>query len=162
MTTKADFNGEEWELISQAPAIAGMIVITASRGGMFRETLAMTKTYVAAQKDHASGNLVGDLVASKPQIDPKEFEGKDDLRARGVGKISQAADLVRSKATVDELVDYREFVLEVAKHVAEADKSGFLGIGGERVTDQEEAAIAEITAALGAEPADDAPEPPAA
>ena len=163
MTTKADFNGEEWELIAEAPAIAGLIVITASRGGTIRETMAMAKTYAEAQKEHTSGDLVSELVASAPHIDPKQFEGKEDLRARGVGKISQAVELVRMKATLDELVDYRQFILDIANHVAERDKSGgFLGIGGERVSGQEEQAIADITAALGSEPADDAPEPPAA
>ena len=163
MTTKADFNGEEWELIAEAPAIAGLIVITASRGGTIRETLAMGKAYAEAQREHESGDLVGELVASAPKVDPKQFSSKDDLRARGLGKITEAAGLVRDRATLDELVDYREFVLGLARHVAERDKSGgFLGIGGERVSGQEEQAIADITAALGDEPADGAPDAPAA
>ena len=151
MTTKADFNGEEWDQIAEAPAIAGLIVITASRGGTIRETMAMAKAYAAAQKEHGSGDLVGELVASAPKIDPKQFSSKEDLRARGLGKITEAVGLVRDRATLDELVDYREFILELANHVAERDKSGgFLGIGGERVSGQEEQAIADITAALGA------------
>jgi hypothetical protein len=158
MTTKADFNGEEWERIAEAPAIAGLIMITASRGGTIRETLAMAKTYAEAQRDHGSGDLVGELVAAAPKVDPKQFSGKDDLRARGLGKITEAVGLVRDRATLDELVAYREFILDIARHVAEKDKSGgFLGIGGERVSGQEEQAIADITAALGDEPADDAP-----
>ena len=162
MTTKAEFNAEEWDRIAEAPAIAGLIVITASRGGTIRETMAMAKTYAEEQKEHGSGDLVGDLVASAPKLDPKQFSGKDDLRARGLGKITEAVGLVRDRATLDELVDYREFILAIANHVAEKDKSGgFLGIGGERVSGQEQQAIADITAALGAEPADDAPEPAA-
>jgi hypothetical protein len=162
MTTKAEFNGEEWEQIAEAPAIAGLIVITASRGGTIRETMAMAKVYAEAQKDHASGDLVSELVSSAPKIDPKQFSSKEDLRARGLGKITEAVGLVRDRATLDELVDYRQFILDLANHVAERDKSGgFLGIGGERVSGQEEQAIADITAALGDEPADDATEPAA-
>jgi hypothetical protein len=42
--------------------------------------------------------------------------------------------------------------MSIAEHAAEADKSGgFLGIGGERVTGKEEAALDEIAAALGTE-----------
>ena len=37
MTTKADFSAEEWQLILEAPPSAGMIVVTAQRGGVFRE-----------------------------------------------------------------------------------------------------------------------------
>jgi hypothetical protein len=158
MTTKADFNGEEWDQIAEAPALAGLIVITASRGGTIRETLEMGKAYASAQKAHATGDLMGELVSGAPRVDPKQFQSKEDLRARGLGKISEAVGLVRDRATLDELVDYREFILDLAQHVAERDKSGgFLGIGGERVSGQEEAAIADITAALGDEPADDSP-----
>ena len=158
MTTKADFNGEEWDLISEAPAIAGLIVITASRGGTIRETLEMGKVYAGAQKAHATGDLLSEVVAGAPRVDPKQFESKEDIRARGLGKISEAVGLVRDRATVDELVDYREFILDLANHVAERDKSGgFLGIGGERVSGGEQSAIADITAALGDEPADDSP-----
>jgi hypothetical protein len=149
MTTKAEFNAEEWDQIAEAPAIAGLIVITASRGGTIRETMAMAKAYAAAQKEHAAGDLVGEIVSSAPHLDPKQFSSKDDLRARGLGKITEAVGLVQDRATLDELVDYREFILDLANHVAERDKSGgFLGIGGERVSGQEQSAIADITAAL--------------
>ena len=158
MTTKAEFNAEEWDTIGAAPAIAGLIVASAQRGGTIRESFAMAKTYATAKQGHTTGDLVGEIVAAKPHVDTKEFSSKDDLRTRGLGKITEAVGLVRDRATLDELVDYREFVLSVAHHAAEADKSGgFLGIGGERITGQEEAALSDITAALGSEPADDAP-----
>jgi hypothetical protein len=154
MTTKSEFNGEEWETIAAAPAIAGLIVASAQRGGTIRESFAMAKTYAEARREHTTGELVGEIVGAAPHVDTKEFSSKEDLRTRGLGKISEAVELVRGKATMDELVDYREFVLSVAQHAAEADKSGgFLGIGGERVTGQEETAIGDITTALGEEPA---------
>ena len=40
MTTKADFSTEDWKLILEAPPSAGMIVVTAQRGGSFREDAA--------------------------------------------------------------------------------------------------------------------------
>jgi hypothetical protein len=43
MTSKSDFSAEEWQLILEAPPSAGMIVVTAQRGGTFRETIAMAK-----------------------------------------------------------------------------------------------------------------------
>ena len=136
--------------ITEGPAIAGLIVVSASRGGTIRETLAMGKTYAEARQEH-TGDLVGELVASAPHLDTREFESKEDLRTRGLGKLSQAVGLVRDRATTDELADYREFVLAVAQRAAEADKSGgFLGIGGERVSGDEQQAIADITTALDA------------
>ena len=150
MTTKAEFNAEEWDTITEGPAIAGLIVASASRGGTIRETLAMGKTYAEARREQ-SGDLVGEIVSTAPHLDAGEFSSKEDLRTRGLGKLSQAVGLVRDRATADELADYREFVLAVAQRAAEADKSGsFLGIGGERVSGDEQQAIADITTALDA------------
>jgi hypothetical protein len=153
MTTKADFNAEEWERIAEGPALAGLIVIASQRGGTIRESLAMAKVYAEAKQEHPAGDLVGELVASAPHLDAKQFSSKEDMRTRGLGKITEAVDLVKAKATPEELEDYRQFVLRVAAHAAEADKSGgFLGIGGERITGNEQAALADIAAALGTEP----------
>ena len=42
--------------------------------------------------------------------------------------------------------------MNVAQQAAEADKSGgFLGIGGERVTGDEQSALSDVAAALGTE-----------
>ena len=41
MTTKDAFSPEEWKVVLEGPPAAGMIVITAAHGGMFRETVAM-------------------------------------------------------------------------------------------------------------------------
>jgi hypothetical protein len=40
MTTKAAFSPEEWKVVLEGPPTAGMIVITAAHGGMFRESKA--------------------------------------------------------------------------------------------------------------------------
>ncbi|MDX6581046.1 MAG: hypothetical protein QOI10_230 [Solirubrobacterales bacterium] len=157
MTTKAEFNAEEWEMIAGGPALAGLIIVASQRGGTIRESLAMAKTYAAAKAEHSAGDLVGEIVASAPHLDAKQFSSKEDMRTRGLGKISEAVELVRAKATPEELDEYRQFAMAVALHAAEADKSGgFLGIGGERISGNEESALNDIAAALGTErpPAD--------
>ncbi len=45
--------------------------------------------------------------------------------------------------------EYKRFVLGLARRVAEAHKEGFLGLSGERVSDTEESAIAEVAEAVG-------------
>jgi len=156
MTTKADFNGEEWDQIAEGPAIAGLIVITAQRGGTLRESLAMGKVYAEAATEHGT-ELIGEL-GSLPKVDPREFSSNEDLRMRGASRITEAVRLLEAKATPEEVEEYRAFAMKVAQRAAEADKSGgVLGIGGERVTSDEQAALAEIAAALGTEPP--APDP---
>jgi hypothetical protein len=164
MTTKADFNAEEWDRIAEGPALAGLILISAQRGGMIRETFAMAKVYAETNKEHGDSDFIGELAGTKPNPDMKQFSSKEDLRTRGLGKITEAVELLETKADPDEVEAYRSFALSAAQRAAEADKSGgFLGIGGERVTDAERTALTDVAAALGTDPpADSEPEDPAA
>ena len=38
MTGKADFTPEEWDLVREGPTAAGMVTLTAEKGGMFQST----------------------------------------------------------------------------------------------------------------------------
>jgi len=42
MTSKADLTPEQWKLVLEGPPSAGMIVITAQRGGTLRETVSIS------------------------------------------------------------------------------------------------------------------------
>lgn len=164
MTTKAEFNAEEWAELAGAPAIAGFIVIMAQRGGTIRETMAIGKVYAEAKKEHGDAGLLGELVATAPQPDLKGLENAEQLRVQGLAKLRQAVELLQSKATPEEVDEYRAFALSIAERAAEADKSGgVLGIGGERVTDAEREALAAVAEALGTQPPEleAAPEPEA-
>jgi len=152
MTTKADFNAEEWERVLQGPAIAGLIVVAVQRGGTIRETVEMAKVYKEAREQHAGSDLLGEIVSSPPTADPRRFESVEQLRSQGAEQIRDAVALLESKASPEDVEAYRRFALTVAERVAERTKSGdFLGIGGERVSDAERAALDEIAAALGTE-----------
>ena len=48
MTTREAFTPDEWTTVLAGPPTAGMLVITAASGGMFRETFAMSKAYAEA------------------------------------------------------------------------------------------------------------------
>ena len=54
MTGKADFTPEEWDLVREGPAAAGMVTLTAEKGGTFRESWAMAKEYTEARKEHGA------------------------------------------------------------------------------------------------------------
>ena len=69
MTTKAAFSPEEWTSVLEGPPSAGMIVVTAASGGMFRETVAMSKAYVEARAVHGQSELLDEIVAAKPKMD---------------------------------------------------------------------------------------------
>ena len=144
MTTQAAFSPEEWKVVLEGPPAAGMIVITAARGGMFRETVAMSKAYAEARAEHGDSELLDEIVAAKPQVDHTRYHSAEELRDNGLGHLRDAVALVESKATAQEAGDYRRFVLALAGKVAAAHREG-----GQSVSPQEAEAIEQITAALG-------------
>jgi hypothetical protein len=144
MTAKSDFTEEEWELVRDAPAVAGLIVITAGEGGTFRETFAMAKAYTEARKQRGASELLDELVSAGPKTGPR-YQSSDQLREQGLKRLGEAVELLERKATPEEVDDYRTFVVALAERVAEAHKEE-----GERISTPEQAAISEISASVGA------------
>ena len=144
MTSKADFTEEEWELVLEGPTTAGMLVLMAARGGSIRESFSMAKAYAEARKQHGESELLDDVVSTKPKVDRTRHSSLDELREHGLGELRDVVRLLESKATPEELGDYRRFVLGLAERVAAAHREG-----GQDISEQERAAIAEIEAALG-------------
>lgn len=144
MTGQADFSQEEWDRVLEGPPTAGMIVLTAQRGGTFRESYAIAKSYVEARQQHGESELLDAVVSAKPEIDHTRFHSVDELKQHGLQQLRDAVAVVEQKATPDELQNYRQFVLTVADKVANAHREG-----GVSVSDAERAAIGEIEAALG-------------
>jgi len=145
MTAKADFTPEEWQVVLEGPPSAGMIVVTAQRGGTFRETIAMGKAYVEARKQHGESELLDEIVSAKPEIDHTRYRSAEELKENGLQHLRDAVELLEGKATPMELEDYRRFVLTLADKVATAHREG-----GESVSPAEQVAIQEIAASLGA------------
>jgi hypothetical protein len=151
MTTKAEFDAAEWETVVEGPVIAGLIVVTAQRGGAIREAMAIGKEYVEEAQEH-KGELIGEIAEKPARLSAKEFSSREALRTEGLQRIGAAVELLKAKATPDEVDAYGRFVLGVAERAAAADKSGGpLGIGGEEISDSERAALDEIASTVGVE-----------
>jgi hypothetical protein len=151
MTGSADFTPEEWELILEGPTGAGMVVITAQRGGTFRETFSMAKAYAEARQQHGESELLDELASTKPKTDRTRRGSPEELKQHALGELRDAVGVLQAKATPDEVDDYRRFVLGLAERVAAAHREG-----DQAISDAERAAIDEIAAAVGR------PEAPAA
>src|SRR5262252_3041085 len=118
MTTKAAFSPDQWQAVLEGPPSAGMIVATAARGGMIRESIALSKAYVEARAQHGESELLDEIVAAKPEIDHTKFHSAGELRDNGLEHIRAAVTLLDSKATAEETDGYWRFVLELANKVA--------------------------------------------
>jgi hypothetical protein len=145
MTGKADFTEDEWKLLLEGPPSAGLIVVSAQRGGTFREAFAIGKAYTEARKQHGDSELLDEIVAAKPERDHTRYHSYDELKQAGLQHLRDAIALLEQKGTPAEVDDYRRFVLDLSQRVANAHREG-----GEQVSEAERAAIDEISASLGA------------
>jgi hypothetical protein len=144
VTGKADFTEQEWKLVLEGPPTAGLIVAAAQRGGTFREAFAISKSYVEARKEHGESELLDEIASAKPELDRHQLGSAPELKDNGLQIIRDAAALVESKATPDEVEDYKRFVVTLAHRVAAAHREH-----GTDVSPAEQAAIDEISATLG-------------
>src|SRR5829696_8526961 len=148
MTTKSQFNAEEWDHVAQAPALAALRVMLAERGGAIRESVALGRAYAEARREGGS-ELIEQLLTSPPHLDPGSMGQPDQLREQLPERIRAAVRTIEEKATPEEAEEYRAFTLRVAEVVANAAKEGgVLGIGGKPVSEQEQAVLDELAGEL--------------
>jgi hypothetical protein len=144
MTGKADFSEQDWDTVLKGPPAAGLIVASAAKGGTFKETFAIAKSYAEAREQHGASELLDAVVSAKPEVEHHMYHSYEELKKAGLDEIRAAVGVLESKATPDEVNDYRRFVLTLSDHVANAHREDGMAVSG-----GEEAAIADITAALG-------------
>ena len=141
MTGKADFTPEEWEVVLKGPPSAGLIEVTAQRGGTFREAFSMAKAYSEVRKQHGDSELLDEIASTKPEMDHTRYHSVEELKEHALQHLRDAVELLEQKATPEEVDEYRRFVITLANRVAETHKG---------VSDAERSAMQEISEALGA------------
>jgi hypothetical protein len=154
MTSKAEFNAEEWSTVVEGPFYAGMWVIGADRGGTLRESLALGRVYKDARERHGESELLDELIKSPPSIDPDRVrEAGGNLASVASQRLREAIGILEAKATPEEVDAYKTFVMTAAQAAAGAHKEGgFLGIGGKEISDAENQVLDELSSALGSPP----------
>jgi hypothetical protein len=144
MTTKDAFTDAEWTDILEGLTSGAMAVITASPGGMFRETYAEAKFLAEARRHAGQSELVDAIVAHKPVTDHAIRHSNAEVIQAATTHIANAVAAITAKATPQELTDYRQFVTKLCETVAKAHREG-----NDDVNAQESAALAAIASALG-------------
>ncbi len=143
MTAKADFTEEEWNVVREGPAAAGVLVLMAQSGGSFRETWALAKTYAEARKQPGQSQLLDELASEKPDV--KRYPTPEEQERNGLTALREAIALLEQKATPEEVEGYRTFVLAVARKVAEAHEDE-----GQPISAAEQAAIDKVASTIAA------------
>jgi hypothetical protein len=169
MTTKAAFNAEDWSVVTAAPALTGLLVVSAGRGGTVRESVAISRAYAEA-RENRPGQLLREVLESPAGVGPGNAPRSGaELESHALARLRAAIRILDLHATPEEVAEYKRFVYGVAEAVAHAHKEGgFLGVGGTRVSESEQAVLDRVAAvfdappAVAPEPEDDAPPPAAA
>src|SRR3954453_276070 len=163
MTSRADFTDEEWSRLGRAPLVAGMAITIADPGGPIeavKESTAALRTLVDASRDASFGEFVQSVaedVAAKAKRREKPMAGfkPDSSRAREemLDELCLVNALLQEKATPEEVADFREWLRSASQRAAMAAKEGgFLGIGGERVSEREQQMLETIGEIFGTPP----------
>lgn len=164
MTLKERLSAEDWAGVLQAPMLAGFAVTAADPSGLigaFQESAALA----GSLRDAAVGGGAGSL-ASEILEDYKTAEGRktavEGIRALAKGKkpaeaseaaVGRLGEIMRivERDLPDQASGFRDFLLTTATKTAEAStEGGFLGFGGEKISDAERKSLDDLRAALGA------------
>lgn len=162
MTTQTDYTKEEWQTILRAPVMAGMVVMLTSQSGPFqmvKEMFAVGQALAEVEKEGASNELIRSLVTAAKSVKSEDlqptekFETVEAARRYALDQLRQTAALVNQKAPAQEAQGFRQWLVSIGPKVAAAAKEGgFLGFGGVQITEEERAAITEISTVLGVTP----------
>lgn len=161
MSVKDQVSAEEWKVLFNAPIAASTYVSSASGGGleMIKEVMSASKfMQELAQKSEGSGYgvLVDDLLATMKGMsfdEAKEntlkYEAKEPAAIREEAR-QIVSDGIAVAARLAGGHDYKRWILDMAREVAETKTGGFLGIGSKSVIDEkEQAALEELAAMFG-------------
>jgi hypothetical protein len=163
MAKQDSFTGEEWTLRRLAPSLVAGGTAAADPSGLFssiKESFAGAKGMAEAFKTNSALELFAALAADRSipgMPDPKALLGEgpreqqmQNLKNAVLERVESAVALVAAKASPAEADAYRQMLVGVAQQAAQASKEGgFLGFGGVRVSDKEQAFITEVKAAAG-------------
>jgi len=149
MTSRADFTDEEWERLGRAPLVAGLAITLADPGGPFealKESRAVLTTLLETARDGGYGDFVQSIardVAAKAKRRENPLAGFTPDRRNALDAILDELRgvyaLLVEKAEPEEVDDYREWMRIASQRAALAAKEGgFLGIGGQLVSQREQ------------------------
>ncbi len=163
MSTKSDYAPDEWKLLLDLPPLVGSAVMVSGRSGLgtVKEAFALAHGVLDGKHEFQANDLIGALIDARTKEgdrsgleqfanNPYRSLSPDELRQTMLDKCSAVADLLATKSTPQEAREFKQWTLEVGEKVAAAAKEGgFLGIGGQRISEPERDVLSAISQALG-------------
>lgn len=157
MSTKSDYTDEEWAALLRAPIVAGMAISIADPGGPIEVSKELVATLRAATDPQSQDPLVDAVSHEVAALTAERKNPAGDFKPHGpapgdhvLDEMRRVREILDAKATPDEARAFGMWLLGVAQATANREKEGgFLGIGGEQVSDREREMLARLGTALG-------------
>lgn len=171
MSLLEKYTEEEWKTVASIPQSVGAIMASAGFSGLIgsgKEMFASVRGIMDAKKEYATNSLIQEIVPdakdrSKAMEKAKEqrtflmdkikennIKSSEDLRELILNDCKKSIELIETKEDEKTVTEYKKWVLEVAKGVANAAKEGgFLGFGGERFSEKEQDLYKKLEQVLG-------------
>ena len=157
MTTKNDFDEQEWTRIVRAPLMAGMAITLADPGGPIEAAKESMASIKAATNPPSRQQLLAEValdlqaMAQQRHNPLKGFKPEGD-RPPGeqvVDELRSVRELVAAKADADETAAFGQWLVQSAQAAADAAKEGgFMGFGAEQVSQREKDMIERVRVAV--------------
>jgi hypothetical protein len=150
MSARDDFSPVEWAILTELPirvlAAAFRADESSGLGSILEQATGLAQLSQGANQYGASG-LVQEVFAqykAEGEGESKALELSeqwvDQLEPETFVRARQASEILKAKAQPEDALAYKLWLLETAEAVCAAAKTGgFLGIGGERISEQEKA-----------------------
>jgi hypothetical protein len=155
MGVKESFTDAEWKNLQELPYAVGMVVIFASPSGpwgIYQESKELFQEPFKLASQSGSSGLVSALAVElqprakdimKEQQEAIKHSSPEAFKIKTLDNCKSAASAL-SKTTAEEAAAYKRWLLDLGQKVAEAAKEH-----GVSVTPEEQAALREISTALG-------------
>ncbi len=150
MTTKSDFDEEEWARIVRAPLMAGLAITLADPGGPIEAAKETMATMRSATSPPSREQLLSEValdVQEQVQHRQNPLKGYRPAKESPAGEqvleeLREVQGIVSAKATPDEAAAFGRWLVASAQASAEAAKDGgFMGFHAQRVSDREQAML---------------------
>ena len=154
------YTPEELNTIAQAPMAIGMAVALTDVGVVSTaiEAVALSKELAGAAKKYPTNSIVqatfseavlssGKIHRSKPDVKAEDIES-GAIVINAIATVDLAIATIGTKATPEEITQFKQFIYACAEAVASAAGSGLFGSGDPKVSATEASALTKIKAAL--------------
>jgi hypothetical protein len=150
VTTKSDFDTDDWARVVRAPMMAGLAITLADPGGPIeaaKETMATMRSVTnPPSREQLLSEVALDVqeMVQHKQNPLKGFTPTKDQPTgdQVIGELRVVRDLVAAKATPEESAAFGRWLVASAQAAADAAKEGgFVGFHAVRVSDREQAML---------------------